>query len=108
MIAKCKKAGWPRCRPARSNEGKVGKSWRARTENQEGVDAFGNKKMFRVEVGPFLCRCGAIVRFDENEFAACEKCGLIYNDRGTASQMSNRRRKAALEKFKYMCCHRGV
>jgi len=108
MIAKCKKAGWPRCRPAHSNEGKAGKSWRARTEIQEVEDAFGNKKSFPVEVGPFLCRCGAIVRIDKNGFAACEKCGEIYNDRGTASQMSNRRRKAALERFKYMCCHMNL
>ena len=101
---KAKKAGWPRARLARQHEGKVGQSWRARTENLEGVDAFGNKKMFRVEVGPFLCRCGAVVRIDKNGFAACEKCGEIYNDgktiRGTEYHMSKAKKKKELERFK--------
>jgi len=105
---KTKKAGWPRCRLAHPHEGKVGQAWRARTEDQEGEDVFGNKKSFPVEVGPFLCRCGAIVRIDKNGFAACEKCGEIFNDRGHEQQMSNRQKKASLERFKYMCCHKGV
>jgi len=108
MSEKCKKAGWPRARLAHQHEGKVGQSWRARTEDQEGEDVFGNKKAFPVEVGPFLCRCGAIVRIDKNGFAACEKCGEIFNDRGHEPQMSNRQKKDALERFKYMCCHKGV
>jgi len=108
MSDKCKKAGWPRCRLAHPHEGKVGQAWRARTEDQEGEDVFGNKKSFPVEVGPFLCRCGAIVRIDKNGFAACEKCGEIFNDRGHEQQMSNRQKKASLERFKYMCCHKGV
>ena len=108
MSDKCKKAGWPRCRLAHPHEGKVGQAWRARTEDQEGEDVFGNKKSFPVEVGPFLCRCGAIVRIDKNGFAACEKCGEIFNDRGHEQQMSNRQKKASLERFKYMCCHTGM
>ena len=103
-----KKAGWPKARLAHSFEGRVGQAWRARTEDQEGEDVFGNKKSFPVEVGPFLCRCGAIVRIDKNGFAACEKCGEIFNDRGHEQQMSNRQKKASLERFKYMCCHKGV
>ena len=103
MSDKCKKAGWPRCRLAHPHEGKVGQAWRARTEDQEGEDVFGNKKSFPVEVGPFLCRCGAIVRIDKNGFAACESCGQIYNDsktiRGTEYHRSKSQKKKAMREF---------
>lgn len=103
---KAKKAGWPRARLPRQHEGKVGQAWRARTEYQEGEDVFGNKKSFQVEVGPFLCRCGAIVRIDKNGFAACEHCGEIFNDSGSMGhRASNRSKKAALERFKYLLSH---
>jgi uncharacterized C2H2 Zn-finger protein len=104
-----KKAGWPRARPAHSFTGRVGQAWKPGKVPKEGVDCFGNKKTFLVEEGHFRCtRCSAIVRIDKNGFAACEKCGEIFNDRGHEQQMSNRQKKASLERFKYMCCHKGV
>lgn len=96
---KCKKAGWPRARLPHQHEGKVGQAWRARTEYQEGEDVFGNKKSFQVEVGPFLCRCGAIVRIDKNGFAACEHCGEIFNDGPIeASEKIKRRAEGAFRR----------
>ena len=72
---------------------------------KEGVDCFGNKKIFLVEEGHFRCKkCSAIVRIDKNGFAACEKCGEVYNDsktiRGTEYHMSKARKKKEFEKFK--------
>jgi hypothetical protein len=71
---------------------------------KEGVDVFGNRKVFLVEEGHFKCRCGSIVRIDKNGFAACESCGEIYNDsktvRGTEYHMSKAQKKRELERFK--------
>jgi hypothetical protein len=94
----------PRGRPAHSVENRVGQAWRPEKVLKEGVDVFGNKKVFLVEEGHFRCRCGAIVRIDKNGFAACEMCGEVYNDsktiRGTEYHMSKAQKKKALEEFK--------
>lgn len=101
---KCKKAGWPRSRLAHSNEGRVGKAWKPGKVLKEGVDVFGNRKVFLVEEGHFRCKkCSAIVRIDKNGFAACEKCGEVYNDsktiRGTEYHMSKAKKKKAMREF---------
>jgi len=70
----------PLGREARSPENRVNQAWKPGHEEREGVDIFGNKKTFQVEVGHFRCCCGNIVRVDKNGYAACEECGLIYND----------------------------
>jgi hypothetical protein len=105
-----KKAGWPKARPAHSFEGRVGQAWKPGKVLKEGVDVFGNRKVFLVEEGHFRCKkCSTIVRIDKNGFAACEHCGEIFNDSGSMGhRASNRSKKAALERFKYMCCHKGV
>ena len=102
---KTKKSGWPRSRLAHSNEGRVGQAWKPGKVPKEGVDCFGNKKIFLVEEGHFRCKkCSAIVRIDKNGFAACEKCGEVYNDsktiRGTEYHMSKAKKKRELERFK--------
>ena len=43
---KTKRTGWPRPRLAHSNEGRVGQAWRPGKIPKEGVDAYGNKKVF--------------------------------------------------------------
>ncbi len=43
-----------------------------------------------------------MVRIDVRGFAACELCGLIYNDGvSVEAGMSNRERKRQLERLKY-------
>ena len=100
---KVKKEGWPKPRLAHSNEGRVGQAWRPGKILKEGVDLFGNKKVFLVEEGHFKCKCGSIVRIDKNGFAACESCGEIYNDRktirGTEYHMSKARKKKEMREF---------
>jgi recombination DNA repair RAD52 pathway protein len=99
---KTKKTGWPKSRLAHSNEGRVGQAWRPGKVLKDGIDVFGNKKVFLVEEGHFRCGCGAIVRVDKNGFAACEECGHIYNDspiRGTEYHMSKAKKKKALRDF---------
>ena len=101
---KTKKSGWPRSRLAHSNEGRVGQAWKPGKVPKEGVDCFGNKKIFLVEEGHFRCKCGSIVRIDKNGFAACESCGEVFNDRktirGTEYHMSKAKKKRELERFK--------
>lgn len=100
---KTKRTGWPKSRLAHSNEGRVGQAWKPGKVPKEGTDCFGNKKVFLVEEGHFRCKCSAIVRIDKNGFAACEKCGLVYNEspiRGTEYHMSKARKKKEFEKFK--------
>ena len=101
---KAKRTGWPKARPAHSFEGRVGQAWRPGKVLKEGVDLFGNKKVFLVEEGHFMCRqCGSVVRIDKNGFAACESCGEIYNDgktiRGTEYHMSKARKKKEMREF---------
>ena len=109
MEKKTRKSGWPRGRLAHSNEGRVGQAWKPGKVPKEGVDVFGNKKVFLVEEGHFKCkRCGAIVRVDKNGFAACESCGLVYNEspiRGTEYHMSKRQKKKLNNKLIYDSLH---
>jgi hypothetical protein len=106
---KTKSNGWPKSRLAHSNEGRVGQAWRPGKVPKEGVDAYGNKKVFLVEEGHFKCRCGSIVRIDKNGFAACESCGEVYNDsrtiRGTEYHMSKRQKKKLNNKLIYDSLH---
>lgn len=100
---KNKKAGWPKSRLAHSTENRVGQAWKPGKVQKEGMDVFGNKKVFLVEEGHFRCKCGAVVRVDKNGFAACEACGYVYNDspvRGTEYHMSKAKKKKEFEKFK--------
>ena len=99
-----KKAGWPKARPAHSFEGRVGQAWKPGKVPKEGVDCFGNKKIFLVEEGHFRCKkCSAIVRIDKNGFAACESCGEVFNDsktiRGTEYHQSKSQKKKAMREF---------
>ena len=101
---KTRKSGWPRSRLAHSNEGRVGQAWKPGKVLKEGVDVFGNRKVFLVEEGHFRCKkCSAIVRIDKNGFAACESCGEIFNDRktiqGTEYHMSKAKKKKAMREF---------
>lgn len=96
----------PLGREARSPENRVNQAWKPGHETVEGEDVFGNKKTFQVEVGHFRCCCGNIVRVDKNGYAACEECGLIYNDGFQRVETSNREKKRALERFKYDCLHK--
>ncbi len=100
---KTKRTGWPKARLAHSFEGRAGQAWKPGKILKEGVDLFGNKKVFLVEEGHFRCKCGAIVRIDKSGFAACESCGEIYNDsktiRGTEYHMSKARKKKEMREF---------
>ena len=101
---KTKKSGWPRGRLAHSTESRVGQAWKPGKVPKEGVDCFGNKKIFLVEEGHFRCKkCSAVVRIDKNGFAACESCGEIFNDRktirGTEYHMSKTKKKKAMREF---------
>ena len=103
-LKKTKRAGWPKARLAHSFEGRVGQAWKPGKVPKEGVDCFGNKKIFLVEEGQFRCKkCSAIVRIDKNGFAACESCGEIFNDRktirGTEYHMSKAKKKKAMREF---------
>jgi hypothetical protein len=107
---KTRKSGWPRSRLAHSNEGRVGQAWKPGKVLKEGVDVFGNRKVFLVEEGHFRCKkCSSIVRIDKNGFAACDKCGEIYNDsktiRGTEYHMSKRQKKKLNNKLIYDSLH---
>jgi len=63
--------------------------------------------MIRIPKGHFRCpACDAVVRLDRHGFAACERCGLIYNEMISAPErMSNRSRKRILEKVIYDVNH---
>lgn len=70
-----------------------------------GEDLFGNVKMFDLPAGHFRCQhCQTVVRIDERGFAACESCGMIYNDgKPEDRKMSNRERKRSEGKFRADC-----
>ena len=103
-LKKTKRTGWPKARLAHSFEGRVGQAWKPGKIPKEGVDCFGNRKVFLVEEGHFRCKCGSIVRIDKNGVAACESCGEIFNDRepirGTEYHMSKAKKKREMERFK--------
>ena len=103
-LKKTKRTGWPKARLAHSFEGRVGQAWKPGKIPKEGVDCFGNRKVFLVEEGHFRCKCGSIVRIDKNGFAACESCGEIFNDREWYSVprmgMSKSKKKREWERFK--------
>ena len=81
---------------------RVNTAWRPAYVQVIGEDVFGQHRVFDLPSGHFRCQCGNVVRIDERGFAACELCGLIYNDVGSAKTgMSNRERKRQLEKLKY-------
>ncbi len=98
------RAGWPKVALAHSFEGRVGQAWGVHKVLKETTDEWGKKKIVKVIDGHFRCKCGAVVRIDKNGFAACEKCGLIYNDgsvHDAEHQLSNRQKKKLTEKFIY-------
>ena len=81
---------------------RVNTAWRVGYVQVVGEDVFGQHRVFDLPEGHFCCRCGNVVRIDVRGFAACELCGLIYNDEGNAKAgMSNRERKRQLERLKY-------
>ena len=97
----------PRGRLAHSMENRTGQAWRSGSVQVIGEDIFGNIKMFDLPAGHFQCRhCLKVVRIDERGYAACENCGMVYNDGVIAPErMSNRARKKILEKLKYDSRH---
>jgi len=99
-------------RLAHSTENRVGQAWRAGSIQVMAEDLYGNVKMLDLPAGHFQCKyclhVQKIVRVDERDFAACESCGVIYNDgQPRQEKMSNSKRKKLLERFKYDCLHKG-
>jgi hypothetical protein len=95
-----------RGRRGKSVENRVGQAWRPDSVQVIGEDIFGNVKLFKMPDGHFQCRhCLTVVRIDGRGFAACENCGMIYNDGKVDEKMSKRERKRREERFKYECCN---
>ena len=94
-------------RPGRSVENRVGQAWRSGSVQVIGEDLFGQAKLFVLPTGHFQCRhCLTVVRIDERGFAACDNCGMIYNDgKPEIRGMSKRERKRRKDKLIYVCKH---
>lgn len=98
----------PRGRLAHSTENRVGQAWRSGSVQVMGEDIFGNVKMFDLPAGHFQCRhCLTVVRIDERGYAACENCGMVYNDGKAIEKEPHKGRMSARsrKKFIYECNH---
>jgi adenine-specific DNA methylase len=65
-------------RTVKSEVNRIGQAWREEPEYKEQDD-----KSVVVIFHHFKCKeegCGAVVEIEENDWAACTKCGRIYND----------------------------
>lgn len=101
-----KKAGWPKARRAHSQENRVGQAWKQRIVEKQMEDRkTGKIKVFKIPNGHFRCRCNGIIRLDHRGYAACEKCGQIYND-GPTVVVGRKQKKRDLERFKYDCIYK--
>lgn len=70
--------GQPKCRQTHEFSSRVNQAW-----TQTKAYVFDNEQ-YNVQTLPlehFKCRCNAIVYVDKNGFAACDKCGLVFNDK---------------------------
>lgn len=63
-------------RTAKSEVNRIGQAWREEPEYKEQDD-----QSIVVIFHHFKCRdCGAVVQIEKNDWAACVRCGRIYND----------------------------
>lgn len=92
-------------RPEHSS--RVGTAWKPAWVQVMGEDVFGQTGIVDLPEGHFRCRyCLNVVRMDGRGYAACENCGMVYNEDMTINQeMSNREKKRRLEKLKYDSRH---
>jgi ribosomal protein L37AE/L43A len=74
-----KAAGWPKQPKVTSPQNRTGQAWKP--SSVQVVAKRGEEiKVFDMPRGSFLCKkCNEIVRIDKRGFAACDKCGDIYN-----------------------------
>jgi hypothetical protein len=98
----------PMGRAGRSVENRVGQAWRS-GRVQVIVEDVAGAKLIQLPAGHFQCKhCLVVVRIDERGFAACENCGMIYNDGKVDEKMSNREKKRRKDKLIYECKHNNI
>ena len=84
---------------------RVGTAWKPSWVQVMGEDIFGHVDIFDMPQGHFKCgHCLNVVRMDDKGYAACEKCGLIYNEDKTINkEMSNKAKKDTNHKRRVFC-----